>query len=135
MAIFSRLGRYTNFGLLLMRTGIGLMMVVHGYPKLTGGPDKWAKIGGAMSNLGIEAYPVFWGFMAGTTETLGGVLLILGLAFRPACLFLLFNMVVASMSHFSRGDELSGAAHAIELACVFLGLLFIGPGRYSIDKS
>lgn len=135
MAIFSRLGKYTNLGLLLLRIGLGIMMIIHGYPKLTGGPEKWVMIGGAMKNLGVTTYPTFWGFMSGATEALGGVLLLLGLAFRPACFLLLFNMVVATLMHFSKGDDINAASHAIELGCVFLGLFFIGPGRYSIDKS
>ncbi|WP_369811116.1 DoxX family membrane protein [Hymenobacter mellowenesis] len=27
-----------DFGLLIIRVGIGLMFMLHGYPKLTGGP-------------------------------------------------------------------------------------------------
>jgi putative oxidoreductase len=135
MAIFSRLGKYTNIGLLLMRVGLGAMMIAHGYPKLMGGPEMWTKIGGAMHNMGITVYPTFWGLMAGLTESIGGLLLILGLAFRPACLFLLFTMCVAATKHYYNGDSLLTASHAIELGFVFLGLFFIGPGRYSVDKS
>ena len=135
MAIFSKLGRYIDFGLLIMRIGLGVMMVLHGYPKLIGGPEKWTSIGNAMKNIGMVSYPTFWGFMAAITEGLGGVLLILGLAFRPACLLLLFTMVMASINHFSKGDDIMKASHAIELAFVFFGLFFAGPGRHSIDKS
>ena len=135
MAIFSGLGKYTNLGLLLMRAGVGAMMIVHGYPKLIGGPEKWAKLGASMANLNVHVYPTFWGFMAGATEALGGLLLILGLAFRPASFLLLFTMVVAAISHFAKGDDLLKASHAIELGFVFLGFFFIGPGRYSVDKS
>lgn len=134
MAIFSGLGRYTDAGLLLMRVGLGAMMIVHGYPKLVGGPEKWAKVGRAMENLNIDAYPTFWGFMAAAAEAFGGLLLMIGLAFRPAALLLLFTMVVAAMSHFAKGDDLLRSSHAIELGFVFLGLFFVGPGRYSIDK-
>lgn len=134
MAIFSRLNKYTSFGLLLMRLGLGAMMVVHGYPKLAGGPEKWTAIGSAMEHLGVVAYPVFWGFMAGAAETFGGILLILGLAFRPACILLLFTMIVAATKHLANGDSLGAASHAIELAFVFFGLLFVGPGKYSVDK-
>lgn len=135
MAIFSGLGKYTNLGLLLMRAGVGAMMIVHGYPKLIGGPEKWTKLGASMANLNVHVYPTFWGFMAGAAEALGGLLLILGLAFRPASFLLLFTMVVAAVSHFAKGDDLLRSSHAIELAFVFLGFFFIGPGRYSIDKS
>ena len=135
MAILSALGKYSNFGLLVMRLGLGAMMVMHGYPKLIGGPEKWAKVGGAISNIGIHAYPVFWGFMAAATEGLGGLLLALGLFFRPTCLLLTFTMTIATLSHFHRGDDLIGASHAIELGFAFLGLLFVGPGKYSVDKN
>ena len=135
MAILGILGRYTNLGLLLMRVGIGAMMIVHGYPKLLGGPEKWTKLGVSMENLNIHVYPTFFGFMAAAAEALGGLLLILGLAFRPAAFLLLFTMVVAAVSHFAKGDEIGKASHAIELAFVFLGFFFIGPGRYSVDKS
>jgi putative oxidoreductase len=37
-------------------------------------------------------------------------------------------MFVASMMHLNQGHGLKEAAHAVELAIVFLGLLFIGPG-------
>ena len=134
MAIFSGISKYTNFGLLLMRIGVGTMMIVHGFPKLSGGPERWAKIGTAMENLGVATYPTFWGLMAGIAEAFGGALLLLGLAFRPACLLLVFTMIVAATNHFSKGDSLGVASHAIELAFVFFGLFFIGPGKYSIDK-
>jgi uncharacterized membrane protein YphA (DoxX/SURF4 family) len=48
--------------------------------------------------------------------------------------FLLINLIVAAATHFGQGDGLGGAAHAIELAFVFAGLIFVGPGKYSVDK-
>ena len=123
-----------NFGLLIMRIGIGAMMIMHGYPKLIGGPDKWEKIGEAMKYVNMEYYPVVWGFLAGLAETGGGLLLILGILFRPACFFLLFTMVMAVVTHFGRGDEFMRASHAIELAFVFFGLFFIGPGNFRLRK-
>ena len=110
------------------------MFIWHGVPKLAGGPVLWTKIGGAMQSVGISFVPVFWGFMSAITETFGGLLLVIGLAFRPVCLLLIINLCVAALMHFSKGDGLQGAAHPIEDAIMFLGLLFIGPGIYSIDK-
>ena len=134
MAILESLGKFRNSGLLLIRIGVGISMMVHGFPKISGGPDLWEKIGGSMKVLGIEFLPVFWGFMAGASETFGGFLLILGLFSRPACLFLLITMIVAACTHFANGDGFGVASHALELAALFLGLLFVGPGKYSIDK-
>ncbi|MBC7923863.1 MAG: DoxX family protein [Ferruginibacter sp.] len=121
-------------GLLLLRIGLGLMFMVHGGPKLAGGPAYWQKIGESLAAFGITFLPQFWGFMAGFAEFGGGLLLLLGLFFRPSCLLLLITMVVATNSHLSRGDDLNGASHAIEAGVTFLGLLFIGPGRFSLDE-
>jgi putative oxidoreductase len=134
MAIFENLGNYKNFGLLIIRIGLGVLFIWHGVPKLAGGPDHWEKIGGAMKVVGISYAPAFWGFMAAIIETFGGLLLMIGLAFRPVCLLLVLNLIVAALMHFSKGDGLQGASHAIEDAIMFLGLIFIGPGLYSIDK-
>lgn len=135
MAIFSKLSRFNDFALLVMRAGLGFMMVMHGYPKLFAGPEKWGKLGGAMAHLGITYAPEFWGFMAAFSESAGGVLLILGFLTRPAALLLFFTMLVASMKHLYAGDGLMGSSHSIEIGLVFFALIFLGPGRYSIDKS
>jgi len=134
MAYLSSLGQYKDFGLLLLRVGLGAMFIMHGYPKLLGGPEKWEAIGGAMKSMNITFFPVFWGFMAGMVETFGGIFLIVGLFFRPATVLLAFVMLTATLTHLGRGDGLGGASHAIELGIVFIGLLFVGPGKYSVDK-
>ena len=134
MAVLSNLGNYRNAGLLIILVGLGLMFIKYGFPKLAGGPDFWAKIGGSMGNLGIHFFPVVWGFLAAITETFGGFLLIIGLFSRPVCIALAFTMLVAALNHFSAGEGISGAGHAIELGVVMLGLIFIGPGKYSVDK-
>lgn len=134
MAIFENLLKYKNLGLLIIRIGLGVMFIYHGAPKLAGGPEHWEKLGGAMKVVGISFAPAFWGFMAAIIETFGGLLLMIGLAFRPVCLLLVINLVVAALMHLSKGAGLEGAAHAIEDAIMFLGLVFIGPGIYSVDK-
>jgi putative oxidoreductase len=130
----SSLGNYKNFALLFLRVGLGIMFILHGYPKIMGGPEKWEAIGGAVSSMGITFYPVFWGFMAAVSEFVGGILLILGLGMRIASFFIFITMVVASVSDLKSGESILGASHTIELAIVFFGLIFLGPGKYSIDK-
>ncbi len=132
--IFSGLIKYKNTALLLIRIGIGIMFVLHGYPKIIGGVEKWESLGENMKYVGIEFMPVLWGFLAAFAEFVGGIFLILGFAFRPACLFLLITMIVAAIMHIQEGDGIMGASHAIEDGVIFLGLLFLGPGKYSIDK-
>lgn len=133
MALFSKLGNYRNFGLLIIRLGLGIMFIYHGFPKLVGGPHKWAEIGKAIQVIGIHSWPVVWGFLAAVVEAIGGVLLIIGWSFRLVCLLLVINLVVAALVTYNSGG-ISDASHAIEDAVVFAGLLFVGPGKYSADK-
>ncbi|MDO3625863.1 DoxX family protein [Mucilaginibacter sp. BT774] len=135
MALFSNLGNYKNFGLLIIRVGLGIMFIYHGFPKLQGGVKTWEMLGGATGVIGIHFWPVVWGLLSALTEAVGGFLLIIGLAFRPVCLLLLINLIVAALFSM-RGPEggLMNASHAIEDAIMFAGLLFVGPGKYSVDK-
>lgn len=133
MAIFSNLGKYKDSGLLFLRISIGTLFMFYGYPKLLGGPTMWAGIGGSMKHLGITFLPEMWGLLAALTETFGGFLLVLGLAFRPVSFLLAFTMVVATLHHYKAGDGLQGYGHALEAGIVFLALVLIGPGKYSVD--
>ena len=133
--LFKFLGKYRDFGLLILRLGVGGTFIVHGLPKLTGGPKTWAGLGKSMNHLGIDFFPEFWGFMAAVSEGIGGVLLILGAFDRPVCLLLMFTMIVATLTHaVPEKREFKTYSNPLKLAFVFLGLATIGPGRFSVDK-
>jgi putative oxidoreductase len=131
--VFRFLDKYRDVGLLILRVGIGVMFVLHGYPKLIAGPETWAMIGGSMKVLGIGFAQTAWGFMAALSECAGGILLVLGFLTRPACFFLLTTMVVATMMHIGKGDSFLKYSHAMESGILFLSLILIGPGKYSLD--
>lgn len=122
----------TDYGLLIIRIGIGAMFMLHGYPKIMGGTEMWSQIGASMGNIGIHFAPTFWGFMASLAEFAGGLCLIIGFLFRPALAMLIFTMFIAALMHYMKGDGLMGASHAIESAIVFLGLFISGPGKYAL---
>jgi putative oxidoreductase len=130
-----------DFGLLLIRVGIGTtMFVLHGYDKITGGPELWGGVGGAMSNLGIAFAPVVWGFLAAFAESVGSILIVLGPIFRLATLMLAFNMFVAMMMHLNLPVEnqnagWAGAEKAMVYMIVYLSLFFTGPGRFAAKLS
>lgn len=116
-----------------MRVGLGTMFVLHGWPKLAGGAKSWAKLGAEMKHVGIDFAPEVWGFAAGISELGGGILLALGLLFRPACIALIGTMAVAALSHLAKGQPIIRASHAIEAGITFAGLFFMGPGKFSLD--
>ncbi len=126
--------KYVNTGLLVLRIGIGIMFIFHGLPKLLSGPEGWESLGKAISTIGIDFFPAFWGFMAGFAEVGGGLLLILGLAFVPAALLMAFTMLIAFLNHYFGGDGFIKYSHSLEAFILFVSLAIIGPGKYRLSK-
>jgi len=125
-----------DLGLLVLRLGLGFMFaVVHGGPKLLGGPALWSTVGSAMGSFGIHAAPVVWGFLAAVSECVGGLCLMLGLFVRPAAGFMAATMAVAATMHLTKGDGIPVASHAIEAGIVFVSLILIGAGRYTVGQA
>lgn len=127
-------GKYRNVGLLILRIGLGIILIIHGTPKLFGGPEMWTEVGQATQSIGIHFIPMFFGFMAAITEFFGGLFLIFGLFFKPTLSMLIVVMLVATTSSIAAGDNFTSISHSIELAIVFISLLFIGPGKLSLDN-
>ncbi len=132
--MWKNLSNFSDVALLFLRLSLGSFFIwVHGWQKLAGGLGKWKALGGAMKHVGITFWPAFWGFMAAFSETIGVGLLMVGLFFRPSCLLLVITMAVAGVTEY-RSHGLSEASHAIELALVFFAWMFVGPGKYSVDR-
>lgn len=128
------LNKNKDVGILVLRIGIGIAYtLIYGLPKIEGGSEFWTQIGSAMSNLGIYFTPSFWGFMAALSEFGGGILIILGLFTRTASAFLAFTMFVAALHHLSIQDQWYNVIHPVKMISVFVALIFIGAGKYSID--
>ena len=134
LVLLTFLDRYRDIGLLILRIGLGLAFIAHGYPKITGGAEMWGQIGQSMQNFGITSGYTFWGFMAALAEFGGGILLLFGFLFRYACILLFINLCVAASFHYFRGDGFMGYAHALEAAITFFSLIWIGPGRFALDS-
>jgi len=145
-----------DVGLLLLRVIIGGLFMLHGYPKLFGGPGKpvyprlqrhlgpgfaqFMEHGGihnfraTVERIGVPM-PHLMAWVAALSEFVGGGLLILGWLTRPAALLLCGNMGVAiSRVHWRTGLMGQGGYElALALLAGLLGILFAGPGAISID--
>ena len=132
--IWSHLSKYRDLGLLLLRGLVGLYLAFgHGLGKITGGPEQWAGLGGTMEMFGLGFAPTFWGLLSALAEFVAALMVVVGVATRPAALFVLLNMLVAATAHIT-GTIDGGPEMALLYGIVFLSLLFIGPGKYSIDE-
>lgn len=117
-----------NLGLLFLRIGIACFMLTHGWPKLM------KLIEGAeiqfLDPFGLGAKASF--ILAIFAEVFCSILILIGLATRWATIPLIITMLVAifiahALDGFQR-QELP--AHYV---MVYIFLLMVGPGKYSID--
>lgn len=134
--LMKQLTRHRDGGLLLLRLGLGGVFIVHGLNKLLAGQDRWVDLGNSLSSIGLPVIgpPVFWGLLATLTEFLGGILLLAGFLFRPVLLALLGTMVIATLYlAIGRDAAFTQWAHPFTVGWVVLSLIFIGPGRFSVD--
>lgn len=131
--VLKNLENKTDLGLLIIRVGIGILFIFHGWPKITGGPETWGWLGKALASYGINFMPEVFGFIAAISEFAGGILLVLGLFTRTSIFFLFGTMAVAALMHLGAGDPFGKVSHPLMALAVFAGLFFTGPGKYSLD--
>ena len=128
--------RNAENGHVILRVGLGFTsFFLRGIWQLAGGPERWEELGGAMAHFGITFAPVFWGLMAALTEAVGGLCLLIGLFVRPACALLIFLMFVICVHVFINfGTLMMARAHGLELGIAYTALLFLGAGKFSLDR-
>lgn len=126
---------HPDTGLLVLRLGLGALLLLHGIYKVTHGV---AWIAGPLGHAGLPTYLRYGTYVA---EVLAPVLLIFGLFTRTAALVIAFDMVMAIYLA-RRGDigklsPMSGG-WAIEIEAMFLiaalTLAFAGGGRFGLSK-
>lgn len=131
-----------DLGLLLMRIGIGIIMIFHGLPKLVGGPKVWHEhVGASLGLYGVKGKGIqtIFGLLIGLIEVGGGLLFALGTWFQIVCLILAIEMLGAVSQHMFNQyypaplrTFSTGWSHALALAVVFIAMFFIGPGNQFI---
>ena len=124
---------FNNIGLLILRVTTGMLMLVnHGFGKILAGKDRWEKLGNALTDLiGFSTLNVFFGFMASFAESIGAILIAIGLFTRSASVLLFITMLVAIIKHF-KDNEFAELAFIYWVLC--LVFMMTGPGKLSVDN-
>jgi putative oxidoreductase len=129
------MGRFADFAPLVARVIAGIIMFAHGWQKLVGGPGAFGE--GTLAALGVPL-PVLMGFVVTFVELVGGIFLILGFLSRISALILTINLIVATL--LVKVDlgliAAEGAGAELDLALIagFIVVLFVGPGKLSLDR-
>ena len=123
-----------DFGKLLLRLTLGILVLLHGIAKLRNGISG---IEGMLVKSGLPDW-LAYGVYAG--EVLGPIMVILGLAMRTGAFLIVGNMLFAiGLVHLGEIFQLGKqGGWALELQGMFLftalALMFMNPGRYSITR-
>jgi len=129
--MFGSQERKNNFGLLIMRLGLAAVLLIHSLPKLIRGAHAWQGVGKTLNFISFGAPDSFIGLIFLLLGTLGAISLLVGYFFRIACLILFIIFGLYFFNYFSIGYQ-TLMLWSAGLAAVFLGLIFVGPGRYAI---
>jgi putative oxidoreductase len=120
-------------GKLILRLTLGILILLHGLSKLTGGG-----VSGISGMLGQHHLPGFLAYGAYVGEIIAPVLLIIGVYTRLGGLLIAINMVVAILlAHSGQiGSMTNNGGWALELQGMFLftglAIAFMGAGRFSL---
>lgn len=123
----SALGVVPSIGVLLLRAGVGSMMLVHGVPKLLEFSERAARF---PDPLGVGSTTSLT--LAVFGEVFCSIAIVLGLGTRFAAIPFLITMLVA-LGVVHAGDPWSDRELAALYAVPALALVFLGGGRFSLD--
>ncbi|MFA5115305.1 MAG: DoxX family protein [Candidatus Omnitrophota bacterium] len=121
---------------LVLRLGLGIIFIGHGCQKAFGalGGSGIKGFAGMLSSLGF-APALFWAYLAGYTELVCGVFLVLGILTRLSSTLLLVLMAVAVYKvHLAKGFFLSagGFEYGFLIICACIALILMGGGRLGL---
>ena len=120
------LGRYSSYIYALLRIVAGLLFLQHGLQKLFGIPGTQPPVD-VMTQAGL----------AGVIETIGGILIALGLFTSPVAFIASGEMAVAYFQvHAPRGfwPMMNGGELAALYCFIFLYFAAVGSGKWSVDS-
>jgi putative oxidoreductase len=130
----SRFGAMASFGLLLLRAVVGVVMAYHGWQKIVGGVENFA---GFLESLSVP-FPGLMAYVVTGLELGGGILLAVGVLTRLWALLIaiemVFTTILVKVDLGLIAPETAGAELDLLIFAGCLLLVFMGPGRISLDR-
>ena len=123
----------TDLALLILRVVLGIIMIYHGWPKLT----NFAGTIDGMAGMGVPA-PAVAAIFATVAEFVGGLLMLLGAFTEIAGLMFTIDMLGAiTFVHAKNGFSVakSGVEWPLLLAATAIAIALMGSGRYAVGRS
>ena len=111
--LFNTSSFFSSKSYLVLRLATGFFMCYsHGWSKLMSGSDRWQKLGFTITEfMGSNFLSIPLGFMAAFAESIGSLLIVIGLTTRPMAFLLSFTMLVASSKKFLQAGIEERAAY------------------------
>lgn len=115
----------TDLALLLIRVGLALVFIAHGWDKLSGIED-------VISYFATLELSAFWAYLVAYVELVGGILMLLGVFTGWAGIFLAATMVSAiGIVKLTKGF-VGGYEFDLMLFLAAIAVSLAGSGRYTV---
>ncbi len=132
--LFPGLADYGEWGLLVLRVAVGIIFVVHGWPKITGGRQMAEMMTGGPNATATAVFTI-----QGLVEALGGIALAVGFLTQLVALAFAVIMIGAIFVKISQmhvgfqAQQTTGWEFDFVLLAASILLLFIGPGSLAVQ--
>ncbi len=123
--------RHMSSGLLMIRAGMAISLLIYALPRLIAGTRGWAQVGKEIHFLQADFSAQVIGIIILACETLAALGLLTGYLFRVSATLLAGIYAIYFFNFFNVGYK-TLPMYAAVLACVCLGLLLSGPGRFAV---
>lgn len=119
---------FGDIGIAFLRVVLGLILVVHGWPKIK-------NIKGTAEWMGQTFKPgILWATLVALTEFVGGIFIIAGFLVQLVAIAVLLEFIVATFKvNWSKGFK-DGYEFDLLILAVAIALMVLGAGAFSLDK-
>lgn len=119
---------YPDAGLLALRVVLGIILAVHGWPKIR-------DLRGNASDFEMMKYKpgIFWGTLVALLEFGGGLMLVAGLFVQPIAVFVIIEFVFIILHMKRAGGFVDGYEFDLLIAATACALASMGGGMWGLD--